>query len=159
MKDFVVPTDRDVMAASRRCDQDGNEEIDPAAESAPDEGLDRAVRGAFVIALSRSFAEEVEHDDIDGTTVVEVENVLLPLIDILQHSNVPNTILEPYDDYVLLRAGRDLGAGEELFHRYREENDDVIPPHKFFTRYGFVPGVKEPVAELLKRRSHLFFDS
>lgn len=117
------------------------------------EDLERAVRGAFVIALSRSFAEEVELDD--GT--VEIENLLLPLIDILQHSNDPNTILEPYEDHILVRARRDVEAGEELFHQYQEENDDVIPPHKFFTRYGFVPGVNEPIAELLERRSDLFF--
>ena len=127
----------------------------------PDEWLDAAVRGAFVIALSRSFAEEVDYDDdVDGGEArVEVENVLLPLIDVLQHSNDPNTTLEPFDDCVVLRARRDVAAGEELFHCYREENDDVIPPHKFFTRYGFVPGAREPIPELLKRRSRLFFDS
>lgn len=118
------------------------------------ERYSNAVKGAFVIALSRSFAEEVESDD--GTTI-EVENVLLPLIDILQHSNTPNTMLESYDDYILLRARRDIEKGEELFHQYQEEREDVIPPHKFFTRYGFIPGVKEPIAELLKSKSDLFF--
>ena len=39
-----------------------------------------------------SFAEEVESDDDDGKTTIETENVLLlPLIDILQHSNTPNS--------------------------------------------------------------------
>ena len=128
-------------------------------DSSPGAILDEAIRGAFVIALTRSFAEEVEYENADGTTKVEVENVLLPLIDILQHANDPNTILEPYDDCVLLRARRDVGIGEELFHRYQEENDAVIPPHKFFTRYGFVPGIKDPIVELLKGRSPLFFDS
>lgn len=117
------------------------------------EELGRTIRAAFVIALSRSFAEEVESED--GS--IEVENLLLPLIDILQHSNTPNTILEPYEDYVLLRARKDVDADEELFHRYQEEDDGVIPPHKFFTRYGFLPGVKEPVTDLLKSRSSLFF--
>ncbi len=118
-----------------------------------------AVKGAFVIALSRSFAEEVEYDDDnDGNnTTIETENVLLPLIDVLQHSNTPNTILESYDDYILLRARRDIAIGEELYHQYQEEREDVIPPHKFFTRYGFIPGVNEPITELLKRRSDLFF--
>jgi hypothetical protein len=119
------------------------------------------VKGAFVIALSRSFAEEVEYDDpIDGTTpVVEIENVLLPVIDMLQHSNIPNTILEPYDDCVLLRAQRYIEGGEELFHQYREEDEKVIPPHKFFTRYGFIPGVTVPILDLLKSKSCIFFDS
>ncbi len=117
-----------------------------------------AAKGAFVIALSRSFAEEVVSDDEnDGNSTLETENVLLPLIDILQHSNTPNTILESYDDYILLRARRDIGIGEELYHQYQEERENVIPPHKFFTRYGFTPGVNEPIAELLKRRSDLFF--
>ncbi|KAL7551970.1 hypothetical protein ACHAWF_015177 [Thalassiosira exigua] len=106
--------------------------------------LDRTVRGAFVIALSRSFAEEVELDD----GAVEVENLLLPLIDVLQHSNDPNTMLESYEDCVLLRARRRIDPGEELFHRYREEDEDVIPAHKWFTRYGFIPGTRDPIAKL-----------
>ena len=116
--------------------------------------LEEAVKGAFVIALSRSFAEEVELDD--GS--IEIENLLLPLIDILQHSNKPNTMLEPYEDYILVRARRDIDIGEELFHQYQEENDAVIPPHKFFTRYGFIPGVSESITELLRSRNSLFFE-
>ena len=176
LRGVVMPVVRDALAARgsgsgrMRDHGDGSVDDDDDAvgdddvvcdDSDPDEWLDAAVRGAFVIALSRSFAEEVEYDDhVDGgETRVEVENVLLPLIDVLQHSNDPNTTLEPFDDCVVLRARRDVAAGEELFHCYREENDDVIPPHKFFTRYGFVPGAREPIPELLKRRSRLFFDS
>ncbi|KAL3801337.1 hypothetical protein HJC23_006947 [Cyclotella cryptica] len=122
------------------------------------DGLERAVTGAYVIALSRSFAEEVECDKEDGTTSIEVEVLLVPLLDILQHSNNPNTMLESYDDYIIMRARRAIQPGEELFHQYREEDDAIIPPHKFFTRYGFVPGVREPVVDLLKKRSPLFFD-
>lgn len=119
--------------------------------------LEQAVTGAFVIALSRSFAEEVECVQDDGTTSIEVEIVLVPLLDILQHSNDPNTMLESYDDYILLKARRNIQPGEELFHQYREEDDAIIPPHKFFTRYGFAPGVREPVIDLLKKKSPLFF--
>ncbi|KAL7533008.1 hypothetical protein ACHAXR_004997 [Thalassiosira sp. AJA248-18] len=155
LSDFVIPT----VLAVREELRDQNYSL-PRTNNDSDtadilEGLKQAVRGAFVISLSRSFAEEVESDD--GT--VEVENLLLPLIDVLQHSNTPNTVLEPYEDYIILRARRDIEKGEELFHQYQEENDDVIPPHKFFTRYGFVPGVSEPIAELLERRSRLFFHS
>jgi hypothetical protein len=128
--------------------------IQPIVEDADDEEIEEAVKGAFVICLSRSFAEEVEFDD--GTTV-EIENALLPLLDVLQHSNDPNTSLESYDDYILLRARGDISADEELFHCYQEERDDVIPKHKFFTRYGFIPGVRAPVVELLQNKSSIFF--
>eukprot|EP00986_Skeletonema_menzelii_P008154 scaffold3356_cov154-Skeletonema_menzelii.AAC.4 len=128
--------------------------IHPIVQDADDEEIEEAVKGAFVICLSRSFAEEVESDD--GTTV-EIENALLPLLDVLQHSNSPNTSLESYDDYILLRARGDISADKELFHCYQEERDDVIPKHKFFTRYGFIPGVRTPVVELLENKSSLFF--
>ena len=114
-----------------------------------------AVRAAMAICLSRSFEEEVEGDD--GRIATEV--CLLPLIDVLQHSNVPNTRLESYDDFVLVLAARDVDRNEELFHRYQEENERVIPKHKWFTRYGFIPGSGTSVEELLRDRSGTFFDS
>lgn len=128
--------------------------IHPIVEDADNDEIEEAVRGAFVICLSRSFAEEVESDD--GITV-DIENALLPLLDVLQHSNNPNTSLESYDDYIILRARGETSSGEELFHCYQEERDDVIPKHKFFTRYGFIPGVRTPVVELLEDKSSLFF--
>ena len=152
LKDIVVP-----IIKSRTVLRDGFQstanEDDVADTSDILNSLEEAVKGAFGIALSRSFAEEVELDD--GS--IEIENLLLPLIDILQHSNTPNTKLEPYEDYILVRARRDIDIGEELFHQYQEENDAVIPPHKFFTRYGFIPGVSESITELLQSRSSLFF--
>ena len=165
LRDILTPIIRNIDMAEVRSslgdgsDRDDTDDDDAHDDSSPEAVLDGAIRGAFVVALTRSFAEEVEYENADGTTKVEVENVLLPLIDILQHSNNPNTILEPYDDCVLLRARRDVCVGEELFHRYQEENDDVIPPHKFFTRYGFVPGVRAPIEELLRSRSPFFFYS
>jgi len=158
LSDTLVQNIVDIRTKLRIGEEEEEEPSQPGDRRSDDEAeireeLRRTIRAAFVIALSRSFAEEVESDD--GT--IEVENLLLPLIDILQHSNTPNTILEPYEDYIMVRAGRDVDADEELFHRYQEEDDDVIPPHKFFTRYGFVPGAKEPVADLLKGRSSLFF--
>ena len=142
LSDFVVP----VIQQQQLNKEKPTEQIQ--------EELEEVFKGAFVIALSRSFAEEVELDD-DGT--IEIENLLLPLIDILQHSNTPNTYLEPYEDYILVRAKRDVEPGEELFHQYQEEDENVIPKHKFFTRYGFIPGVRESVVDLLKGRSPLFF--
>jgi hypothetical protein len=32
-----------------------------------------------------------------------------------------------------------------------------MPYHKFFTRFGFVPGVVEDVVDLVRRRSPIFF--
>lgn len=128
--------------------------IHTIVQDADDDEIEEAVKGAFVICLSRSFAEEVESDD--GTTV-DIENALLPLLDVLQHSNNPNTSLESYDDYIILRAKGEISADEELFHCYQEERDDVIPKHKFFTRYGFIPGVLTPVVELLEEKSSIFF--
>ena len=128
--------------------------LQPIVQDADDEEIEEAVKGAFVICLSRSFAEEVESDD---STTIEIENALLPLLDVLQHSNNPNTSLESYNDFILLRARGDISAGEELFHCYQEERDDLIPKHKFYTRYGFIPGVRIPVVELLESRSSLFF--
>jgi hypothetical protein len=125
----------------------------PTIQDTNDEEIEAAVKASFVICLSRSFAEEVESDD----GAIGIENALLPLLDVLQHSNNPNTSLESYDDYILLRAKGDISGGEELYHCYQEEREDVIPPHKFFTRYGFIPGVRSPVEELLESKSSLFF--
>ena len=133
----------------------GLDEPDTASVDDLFDGLAEAVVGAYVIALSRSFAEEVEFNREDGTTGIEVEPMLLPMVDLMQHSNDPNTILESYDDYLLVKARRDIQPGEEIFHRYQGE--DCVPPHKFFTRYGFVPGVREPAVDLLKKRSSIFF--
>lgn len=113
------------------------------------------VRAAMAICLSRSFGEEVEADG--GRVVSEV--CLLPLIDVLQHSDEPNTRLESYDDSILVLAARDVDRNEELFHRYREEDGRAMPGHRWFTRYGFVPGNDVPVEELLRDRSGVFFDS
>jgi len=127
--------------------------IKPTIQDTNDEEIEAAVKASFVICLSRSFAEEVEFDD----GAIGIENALLPLLDVLQHSNNPNTSLESYDDYILLRAKGDISGGEELYHCYQEEREDVIPPHKFFTRYGFIPGVRSPVEELLESKNSLFF--
>ena len=126
--------------------------------SDPINGLKEAVTAVFASALSRSFSEEVEVDNPDGTTDIEEETLMIPVLDILQHSNDPNTLVETYDNYIILKAKRLILPGEELYHRYQEENNDIIPPYKFFTRYGFVPGVNKPVVELLEEKSAIFFD-
>jgi hypothetical protein len=49
-----------------------------------------------------------------------------------------------------------LKAGEELFNQYRQESDEKMPYHRFFTRYGFVPGISESITNLLKDKSSIF---
>ena len=88
-------------------------QTDPEEESGSIvEGLEDAVKGAFVICLSRAFVtprvtEDGELDD---------EERLEPVFDILQHSEDPNIRRECTDDgTVEITAGRDIAKGEELF--------------------------------------------
>jgi hypothetical protein len=114
------------------------------------DGLEDAVRGAFVILLSRAFAESVE-----GIT----EDRLKPLLDMLQHSNTPNVSHNTVDggSIIEVKASKMILSGEELFNQYQNE-EEGMPYHKFFTRFGFVPGVyNEPVADLIAARSTIFF--
>lgn len=133
---------------------------DPKPDIAVD-GLEEAIRGAFVICLSRGFARTFRGDEgTDNST--EEEECLVPFLDILQHSNTPNCSDEnsPTEPNTIeVRAMRDMEAGEELFNQYKDEEDSIhpMPYHKFFTRFGFVPGVVEPIVNLVKRRSPIFF--
>jgi hypothetical protein len=117
------------------------------------DGLEEAVRGAFVICLSRAF---VAPSTVDGG---REEDRLEPVFDMLQHSNVPNIRHRFVDDgSIEVTAGPNVRSGDELFNRYQgEEDGDSMPYHKFFTRFGFVPGVTEPVANLIAERSTIFF--
>lgn len=76
-----------------------------------------------------------------------------------QHSDDPNIrhVMRKDDGTVVVTARRDLEAGEELFNQYRSEEEESMPYHRFFTRYGFVPGIQEPVTNLLKEKSSIFF--
>lgn len=58
---------------------------------------------------------------------------------------------------MIVRARRDLQAGEELFNQYRSETEETMPYHRFFSRYGFVPGITENIPDLLKDKSSIFF--
>lgn len=113
------------------------------------EGLPEAVSGAFVSLLTRSFQ--------DGETGDEEK--LVPLLDMLQHSDEPNVrhVMKKEDGTVEVRARCDIAAGEELMNQYRSEEEENMPYHRFFTRYGFVPGITEPIPNLLKDRSPIFY--
>ena len=118
------------------------------------EGLEEAVTGAFVICLSRSFAW------IFRPNVNTQEEILVPILDILQHSNNPNIKqgnAEDEPNMIEVKAAIDIKAGEELFNQYKAEEDVNMPYHKFFTRFGFIPGVVEPMEDLIKNRSTIFF--
>lgn len=116
-------------------------------------GLEDAVRGAFVISLSRAFVAP------SGAGDGKQEDRLEPVLDMLQHSNSPNIRHMFCDDgSIEVTAGLNIQSGEELFNQYKgEDRNDSMPYHKFFTRFGFVPGVTEPVAKLIAERSTIFF--
>lgn len=113
----------------------------------PVEGLAEAIEGAFVILLTRAFQDNESHEK------------LVPLLDLLQHADEPNIshIMRKADGTVEVRARRDLQTGDELLNQYRSELEDTIPYHRFFTRFGFVPGIQEPIQNLLDDRSSIFF--
>jgi hypothetical protein len=92
--------------------------------AAPD-GLAEAVRGAFVCLLTRSF------QDGDGD-----EEKLVPLLDMLQHSETPNVrhAMRIADGAVEVRARCDIDAGSELWNQYRSEEEESMPYSRFFTR-------------------------
>lgn len=117
------------------------------------DGLDDAVKGAFVICLSRGFARTFGYN-------TQQEECFVPLLDILQHSNEPNCSDENSDDQsnmIEIKTNVEINAGEELFNQYKAEEDANMPYHKFFTRFGFVPGVVEPMSDLIASRSSIFF--
>jgi SET domain-containing protein len=117
------------------------------------------VKGAFVCLLSRSF-----DDGIDAAGGTGSER-LVPLLDMLQHSDIPNVSHSVIKDpmkvdcgTVVVTAKTDLTAGDELLNQYRPELDESMPYHRFFTRFGFVPGVQEPIVNLLLDKSSIFFE-
>jgi len=105
-----------------------------------DDDIDKAVRGAFVSILTRSFTQEGLEDE---------EKRLVPLLDMLQHSAVADSNVrhvqlntEGADEAdggqrVVATARRTIAQGEELLMCY---DDDEYPPETFLTRFGFVPG-------------------
>jgi len=99
------------------------------------EGVPEAVRGAFVSLLTRSF------EDASDGEVINREK-LVPLLDMLQHSVEPNVqhAMRKTDGTVVVEAIRDMVAGTELLNQYRPEEEETMPNHRFFSRFGFVPG-------------------
>lgn len=123
-------------------------QVDTQEKSEMLEGLPKATKGAFVAILTRAF------QDGEGD-----EEKLVPMLDMLQHSDEPNVshAMRKDDKTVEVRARRDLKAGEELLNQYRSEREESMPYHRFFTRFGFVPGIQEDVTNLLLDKSSIFF--
>ena len=116
----------------------------------PVQGLPEAVQGAFVALLTRAF-EDGDDDDTEK---------LVPVLDLLQHSEEPNIRHAQQTDTGAVRvtARMDLQMGQELFNQYRSELEESMPYHRFFSRFGFVPGIyKESMETLLKEESSIFF--
>mmetsp|Transcript_12023 Transcript_12023/g.21849 ORF Transcript_12023/g.21849 Transcript_12023/m.21849 type:complete len:392 (-) Transcript_12023:1373-2548(-) len=113
------------------------------------DGIDVAVRGAFVTLLTRSFAQG---------GAAQSEERLVPLLDMLQHSDEPSVTHQTRDDgTVEVRTRCDIIKGDEIFNQYQDEKARSMPYHRFFTRFGFVPGIAEPIRDLLAERSTIFF--
>jgi hypothetical protein len=120
----------------------------PAEPNKIVEGLAEAVQGSFVSLLTRAF--------LDG----DEDEKLVPLLDLLQHSETPNIrhVTSEEDGTVEVRARRDLEAGEELLNQYHAPgSEESMPQHRFFTRFGFIPGNSEPLQSLLADKKSILF--
>ena len=124
--------------------------IESTTPPGPVKGLSEAVTGAFVALLTRAFQDGDEDGD---------EEKLVPMLDLLQHSDDPNIshVMRKEDGRVEVRARRALQPDEELLNQYRSELEETMPYHRFFTRFGFVPGIQEPIQNLLRDKSSIFF--
>ncbi len=119
----------------------------------PVSGLGRAVTGAFVILLTRAF-----DDDFDSEIEGEDAERLIPVLDMLNHNSEPSVTYKTNEiGTVEVKARRDIQKGEEIYNRYREEEEMNMPYHRFFSRFGFVPGITESMTNLLQDKSSIFF--
>lgn len=124
----------------------------PAVQE-PVPGLGKAVTGAFVILLTRAF-----DDDFDKEVEGEDAERLIPVLDMLNHNNEPSVTYKTNEEgTVEVKARRDIKSGEEVYNRYREEEEMNMPYHRFFSRFGFIPGITEDSKLLLKDKSSIFF--
>ena len=122
--------------------------------TSPIPGIGKAVSGAFVILLTRAFDDEYD-------TKIEGEDAerLIPVLDMINHDNDPSIrhVTSKDDGSVEVRTRRDIAAGEEIFNQYRQEEELNMPYHRFFSRFGFVPGITEDIKTLFVDKSSIFF--
>ena len=122
--------------------------------TSPIPGIGKAVSGAFVILLTRAF-----DDEYDTTVEGEDAERLIPILDMINHDNDPSIRHETSKENgsVEVRTRRNIAAGEEIFNQYREEEELNMPYHRFFSRFGFVPGITENAKALFMDKSSIFF--
>lgn len=120
---------------------------------AAENDIANAMRGAFVSILTRAFADTMTWD--------ELETRLVPMLDMLQHTNETTENVyyqsviddETGEKYVEVVARKDIVEGEELTHCYNFN----ITESQFLSRHGFVPDstIPEYVEKLKQNRSFL----
>ena len=144
-------------AAVRKAYKDKNEPVWNVWKA--DDDIEKAVRGAFVGILTRSFTQEgggvavataarvavgSKTDQSATRETLPEEKRLVPLLDMLQHASIPNVkhvaILDPTTGRQLIevRTRQRIEAGDELLNCY--DFGEPLAPELFLTRYGFVPG-------------------
>jgi hypothetical protein len=120
-------------------------------------GLGRAVTGAFVILLTRAFNDDFDNQ-IKAMTGEEESERLIPLLDMLNHNSEPSITYSTNEEgSVEVRARKNIELGDEIYNCYRKEEELNMPYHRFFSRFGFVPGISEPMKNLLQDKSSIFF--
>lgn len=117
-------------------------DINPNLDS--DEGFD-AIHGAFVSIHSRAF-----QDDVNDCSK------LIPLLDMGQHDANALSIDHESDSKgnVVVTALKDIAADEELFNKY---TDDDFELDRFAVYYGFAPGEKQTLQEMVDSQSPILF--
>jgi hypothetical protein len=131
--------------------QKNNSDLDDVLD---DQLIGDAIKGAFVTLLTRSFEDNIVGDsDVSenksNDDIVDNENdgddddiddisyeKLVPMLDLLQHSDTPNVrhCYVSSDATVEVRARVDIDPGSELWNQYRSEEDETMPYSRFFTR-------------------------
>jgi hypothetical protein len=133
--------------------------------SVPPDGFREAIQGSFCCLLTRSFQDtygntgDGDNKPNDESGGDESNEKLVPLLDMLQHNEYPNVkhAMRLNDGTVEVRARFAIDAGSELFNQYRSETEESMPYARFFTRFGFVPGITEPMIDLLQDKSSIFY--
>jgi hypothetical protein len=131
-------------AAVRKAYQDRNEPVWNVWKA--DDDIEKAVRGAFVAILTRSFTQEgtLLEDQFATRVPLPEEKRLVPLLDMLQHASDPNVkhvaSLDPRTgrQRIEVRTRRRIEENEELLNCY--DFGEPLAPELFLTRFGFVPG-------------------
>ena len=89
----------------------------------------RQVEDALDLVQTRSCRAESN----DGTPYMRV---LVPIFDLINHNRDHNAAFFREDDYMVVRARRDISAGEQVFINY---GGSTQPAWRCLFSYGFVP--------------------